>query len=131
MADGDSTPREFFSQRDQRLSKGAALRRRQQTRQSHCRVAIEILMRQMLKGTDFDNTGVVNQDVDLDKAIDDSPNSRLNLSGVEQIAFNCEDPATAWRKISLCTRQFLMIPRNESNVAAVRANMSREHKSES
>src|SRR6266516_6145318 len=93
--------------------------------------AIEILRRQMLKGTDFDYSGVVNQDVDLAKTIDDSPNSRLNLSGVEQIAFNCEDPATAWRKISLCTRQFLMIARNESNIAAVRANMSREHKSES
>src|ERR1043166_8649979 len=93
--------------------------------------AIEILRRQVLKGTDFDDSGVVDQDIDLAKAIDDSPNSRPNLSGVEQVAFNCEDPTTAWRESSLCARQFLMIARNESNVSAVRANMSREHKSES
>src|SRR5216117_1102324 len=85
----------------------------------------------MLKRSNFDDTCVFDQNIDLAKAIDDSPNSRLNLSGVEQIAFNCEDLATAWRKISLCTRQFLIIPRNESNVAASRADMSREHKSES
>src|SRR5438093_11407569 len=92
--------------------------------------AIEILRRQMLKGTDFDDSGVVNQDVDLAKTIDDSPNSHLNLSGVEQIAFKCEDAATAWRKISLCTSQFLRIATNENNVSSVLTNIARDSKPE-
>ena len=85
----------------------------------------------MLKRTNFDNAGVVDQDVDLAKAIDDFPNSRLNLSGIEQIAFNREDFAAAGSKISLCTRQLIRIARNDGNVTASLANMSREHESES
>jgi hypothetical protein len=49
----------------------------------------------MLKRTDFDNAGVVDQDVDLAKAIDYLPNSRLNLSRIEQIALNRQGFATA------------------------------------
>jgi len=50
--------------------------------------AVEILRPQMLKRTDFDDARVVDQDVDLAKAIDDSPNSRANLFAIQQIAFN-------------------------------------------
>src|SRR6266513_574485 len=93
--------------------------------------ALEIFPRHMLKGANFDNAGVVYQDVYLAKAIDDFSNSRLNLSGIEKIAFNRENFATARNKISLCTCQLIGIARNESNVASARANMSREHQSES
>src|SRR6478736_4866891 len=64
--------------------------------QSHC--ALEILPRHMLERADFDNAGVVYQDVYLAKAIDDLPNSRLNLFGIEKIAFNRENFATAGNK---------------------------------
>jgi len=57
--------------------------------------AVEILRSQMLKRTDFDDAGVVDQDIDLAKAIDYLPNSRLNLSGIEQVALNREDFAAA------------------------------------
>ena len=93
--------------------------------------ALEILRRHMLNGPYFDNAGVVDQDVDLAKTIDDSPDSQVNLSGIEQIAFNCENFTTAGDKISLCTHQFVRIARNDGNIAASRANMSREHESES
>jgi len=85
----------------------------------------------MLKGAYFDNAGVVDQDIDFAKAIDDFSNSRVNLSGIEQIAFNCENLTTAGDKISLCTHQFVRIARNDGNIAASRANMSREHETES
>jgi hypothetical protein len=93
--------------------------------------ALKILRRQMLKGTDVDGACVVDQDVDLAKAIDDLPNSRSNLSVIEQIALNRQDCATARRKIGLCTGEFFRIPGNESNAATSRANMSRQHESES
>jgi hypothetical protein len=85
----------------------------------------------MLERADFDNASVVDQDIYLAKAIEDLPDSRLNLFGIEKIAFNRENFATARNKISLCTCQLIGIARNESNVAAARANMSREHESES
>ena len=97
--------------------------------QSHC--ALEILRRHMLNWTYFDNAGVVDQDVYLAKAIDDLPDSRLNFSGIQQIAFNREDFAAAGSKISLCTCQLIGIARNERNLAASPANMPREHESES
>ncbi len=50
--------------------------------------AVEILRPHMLKRTDFDNAGVVDQDIDLAKAIDYSPNSGANLFAIQQIAFN-------------------------------------------
>jgi hypothetical protein len=40
--------------------------------QPHC--AVEILTGHVLQWTDFDNAGVVDQDVDLAKPIDDLPN---------------------------------------------------------
>src|SRR5438270_13954884 len=92
---------------------------------------VEILWRHMLKRAYFDNAGVVDQDIDFAKAIDDLSNSQLNLSGIEQIAFNREDFAAAGNKISLCTCQLIGIARNERNLAASRANMSREHEPES
>src|SRR5437773_2857551 len=97
--------------------------------QSHC--ALEILRHHMLKRANFDNASVVDQDVYLAKAIDDLPDSRLNFSGIQQIAFNREDFAAAGSKISLCTCQLIGIACNERNLAAARANMSREHESES
>src|SRR6266480_1311773 len=97
--------------------------------QVHC--PLEILPHHMLEGANFDNAGVVYQDVYLAKAIDDSSNSRLNLSGIEQIAFNRKNFAAAGNKISLCTHQFVRIARNDRNIAASRANMSRQHESES
>jgi hypothetical protein len=55
----------------------------------------------------------------------------LNLSGIEQIAFNSQDYAAARREIGLCTREFIRITRNERNVAALRTNMSRKHEPKS
>src|SRR5207249_10643189 len=47
---------------------------------------LEIFPRHMLKWTDFDNASVVDQDVHLAKAVDDLPNNRLNLPGIQQVA---------------------------------------------
>ena len=92
---------------------------------------LKILRRHMLERAYFDNAGVVDQDIDFAKAIDNLSNSQLSLSGIEQIAFNRENFAAAGNKISLCTHQFVRIACNDRNVAAARANMAGEHESES
>ena len=84
----------------------------------------------MLERPDFDNTRVINQHVDLVESIDDVPNSELNLFLVEQIALNCENMSTSRNQIGFCTREFVPISGNEGNLAALRANVSREHESE-
>src|SRR5437667_12684238 len=91
---------------------------------------VEIFWRHMLKGAYFDNAGVVDQDIDFAKAIDDLSNSQLSLSGIEQIAFNRENFAAAGNKISLCTQQFVRIAGNDRNIAASRTSLSRQHESE-
>src|SRR5690242_9419982 len=93
--------------------------------------AFEILSRHMLKRTDLDDAGVVNQDVDLAKAIDDLPNSGLNLRSVEQVTLNSQDHAAARNQIGLCTRQFIRITRNQRDVTALRANVSCKDEAES
>ncbi len=57
--------------------------------QSHS--AFEILARHVLKRTNFDDAGAVDQDVDLAEAIDDLTNSGINLCGIEQVALNGQD----------------------------------------
>src|ERR1051326_207609 len=93
--------------------------------------AFEILGCHMLNRPSLNNPGVVDQDIDLAKTINNSPDRYLNLPGVEQIAFNRENFAAASDKISLGTRQFVGISCNDSDIAASRANVSRKHEPES
>src|SRR5260370_24072023 len=91
--------------------------------------ALEILMRHMLKRTDFDNAGVVDQDVDLAKAIDDLPNSRLNLPGIQQVALHGQHRTATPGKISFCAPEFIGVARNQRDLSARSANLSRKHES--
>src|SRR5206468_4637837 len=93
--------------------------------------AFEILARHVLKRTNFDNAGVVDQNVDLAEAIDDLTNSCLDLATIEQIALNGQDHAAALDEIGLCTRQFIRVARDERDAPALRANVSRKHESKS
>jgi hypothetical protein len=43
----------------------------------------------VIERTDFNHTGVVDQDVNPVEMIDDFPDSSLNLIAIEQIAFDC------------------------------------------
>src|SRR6266480_1293770 len=97
----------------------------------HSHGALKIVPAHMLKRTYFDDARVVDQDVDFAKAIDNLPNSRLNLSRIEQIAFNGQDYAAARSEIDLCTREFIRVARDERNVAALRTNLPRKHESKS
>jgi hypothetical protein len=63
--------------------------------------------------------------------IDDFPDSGLNLITVEQIAFDNENFSAARSEIGFCARKFFWITREESNVSALVANVSRQHETES
>src|SRR6266568_4087334 len=93
--------------------------------------ALKIFPRHMLKWTDFDNAGVVNQDVDLAKPIDDLPNSQLNLPGIQQVALHGQHRTAAPGKISFCAPEFIGVARNERDFSARSANLSRKHESKS
>jgi hypothetical protein len=84
----------------------------------------------MVERTNFDNAGVVDQDVNPAEAIDHFPESGLNLIAVEQIALDRENSSAARSEIGFRAGEFFWITREESNVSALRANVSRQHEPE-
>jgi hypothetical protein len=92
--------------------------------------AIEIITSHVIKRTDLDDTGVVNQDVNPVEAIDHFPNSSLNLIAIEQIAFDRKNFSAAPGEIGFRVREFFWITCEESNLSAPRANVSRQHEPE-
>ncbi len=93
--------------------------------------AFEILALHVLKWTNFDDAGAVDQDVDLAEAIDDLTNSGISLCGIEQVALNGQDRSATRSEISLSARQFVRITCDEGNVTPLPTNVSRKHKTES
>jgi hypothetical protein len=85
----------------------------------------------VIERTNFDDAGVVDQDVNPVEMIDDFPDSSLNLIAIEQIAFDGENFSAASSEIGFCTREFFWITREESNVSALVANVSRQHEPKS
>jgi hypothetical protein len=85
----------------------------------------------VIERTDFDDAGVVDQNVNPVEMIDDFPDSGLNLITVEQIAFDDENFSAARSEIGFCAREFFWITREESNVSALVANVSRQHEPQS
>jgi hypothetical protein len=85
----------------------------------------------MIERTDFDDAGVVDQDVNPVEMIDDFPDSGLNLIAIEQIAFDRENFPAASSEIGFCTRKFFWITRQESNLSTLVANVSRQHEPKS
>jgi hypothetical protein len=81
----------------------------------------------VIERTDFDDAGVVDQNVDLSESIDNCPDGGLNLCAIEQIAFDNQNFATAPNQIGSRTREFFTVARNESNAPAFRANVSSKH----
>jgi len=93
--------------------------------------AVVILAGHVIERTDFDDAGVVDQDVNPVEMIDDFPDSGLNLIAIEQIAFDRENFSAASSEIGVCARKFFWITREQSNVSALVANVSRQHEPKS
>jgi hypothetical protein len=85
----------------------------------------------VIERTNFDNAGVVDQDVNPVEMIDDFPDSGLNLIAIEQIAFDGENISAARSEIGLRAREFFWITREERNFSALVANVSRQHEPKS
>ena len=81
--------------------------------------AVIIFAGHVIEGTDFDDTGVVDQDVNPAEMIDDFPDSGRNLIAIEQIAFDGENLLAARGEIGFGAREFFRITREESNVSAL------------
>ena len=93
--------------------------------------AVVIFAGHVIERTDFDDAGVVDQDVNPVEMIDDFPDSGLNLIAIEQIAFDRENFSAASREIGFRAREFFWITREEGNVSALVANVSRQHEPKS
>jgi hypothetical protein len=63
--------------------------------------------------------------------IDDFPHSGRNLIAIEQIAFDGENFSAPRNEISFRAREFFWITREQSNLSALVANVSRQHETES
>jgi hypothetical protein len=85
----------------------------------------------MIQRTDFDDAGVVDEDVNPVEMIDDFADSSLNLIAIEQIAFDGENFSAARSDIGFGAGEFFCITREESNVSTLLANVSRQHEPES
>jgi len=85
----------------------------------------------VIERTDFDDAGVVDQNVNPVEMIDDSPDSSLNLIAIEQIAFDGENFSAARSEIGFRARKFFWITREETNLSALVANVSRQHETKS
>jgi hypothetical protein len=85
----------------------------------------------VIERTDFDDAGVVDQDVDPVEVIDDFPHSGLNLIAIEQIALDRQNVSAARSEIGFRAREFIRITGEQSNVSALVANVSRQHEPES
>jgi hypothetical protein len=93
--------------------------------------ALEIFSRHMLERADLDDAGAVDQDIDLAEAIDDLPNSGPNLPCIMQVALNRQNRAATPGEIRFCAPEFLSISRNERDLSACRADLSRKHEPKS
>jgi hypothetical protein len=85
----------------------------------------------VIERTNFDDAGVVYQNVNSVEMIDDFPGSSLNLIAIEQIAFDSENFSAARSEISFRAREFFWIACQESNLSALVANVSRQHETKS
>jgi len=85
----------------------------------------------VIEWTDFDDAGVIDQDVNPVEMIDDFADADPNLIAIEQIAFDGENFSAASSEISFCAPEFFWITRQESDVSALVANVSRQHEPES
>jgi hypothetical protein len=93
--------------------------------------AIVIFPGHMIERTDFDHSGIVDQNVDSIEVVDDLLNSQTNLIAIEQIAFDSHYCSATRSEISLRARKFFRITREQSNLAAFVANVPRQHKPQS
>jgi len=85
----------------------------------------------VIERTNFDDARVIDQDVNPIEMIDDFADRGLNLIAIEQIAFKCENFSAANTEIGFCAREFFWITREESDVSALVANVSRQHETKS
>jgi hypothetical protein len=79
----------------------------------------------VIERTDFDDAGVVDQDVNPLEMIDDFPDGSLTLIAIKQIAFDGENFPAARSEISFRASEFLWITREESNLSSLAANVTR------
>jgi hypothetical protein len=93
--------------------------------------AVIIFAAHVMERTDLDDAGVVDQDVNPVEMIDHFLDSCLNLVAIEQIAFDGENFSAARSEIGFCSREFFWITREESNLSALVADVSRQHETES
>jgi hypothetical protein len=63
--------------------------------------------------------------------IDHFPDCSLNLIAIEQIALDGKNSSAAGSEIGFRAREFLWITREEGNLSAFVANVSRQHEAES
>jgi hypothetical protein len=93
--------------------------------------AIVVIAGHVIERTDFDHSGVVDQDVNPVEVINDFANSDLDLIAIEQIAFFGENFSATRCEIRPGPREFFWITRKQSNTSALVANVSRQHKPKS
>src|SRR5437870_12758182 len=79
--------------------------------------AFVIFAAHVIERTDFDDAGVVDQDVNPVEMIDYFPDSDLNLIASEQIAYDREKFSAATNEMRMCMRKFVWIKSDDNNDA--------------
>jgi hypothetical protein len=85
----------------------------------------------VIERTDFDDAGVVDQNVNPVEMIDDFPDSGLNLIAIEQIAFDGENFSAARSEIGFARASSSGSRARRATFPPLVANVSRQHEPKS
>jgi hypothetical protein len=92
---------------------------------------IKIFDLHVIEGTDLDNPGVIDQDVDLAEALDALLDGRVYLGGIEQITWKRQDFASLFHQLHFGAIEFVRIAREQSDFTALSANFASERQTKS
>jgi hypothetical protein len=92
---------------------------------------LEIFALHVFERPDFDDARVIDQNVDLAKALESLLDSRLNLRAIEQVAGGREHVTAAGRELGFGTREFVRVTGQNGNASALFANLARNRQAKS
>jgi hypothetical protein len=76
--------------------------------------------------SDFDDPGIVDQDVDPAEVLDGLADCRFNLCAIQQVTLNANCLAAALREVLVGLREFIWVASDERCFPAALANLSRD-----
>jgi hypothetical protein len=92
--------------------------------------ALEVFALHVLERADFDDAGVVDENVDGSEMRQNRSDSFFDLRAIEQVAWDDGDVAAGRGEFIVRATEFLDIAREQRDTTAVRTDLTRQHQTE-